>query len=233
MIGFLSRHRKPIFIGTVVAFLLGIFVFFGLGSSSSYGSVGEVRGQKLSDKIFTLQVNKMTSQLRDSGVEINSMIRKGVYQQVFQSMVVDELFYQEAQKAGLVVTDFEVAAEIQNTPAFLDEGRFSPRAYVQTISSEFGMSPQEYESWRKYQRLVAKYREYLMTNVKVTPDEIGALLKAAGIKADDKKAGSFMTEIVRTKYTAIANYMLTQLVKGDEVKSYVEKRFRLSEAGEE
>jgi len=231
MIGFLSKHRKPIFIATVVTFLLGIFVFFGLGSSSSYGSIGEVRGRKLSDKMFTLQVNKMTSSLRDSGVEITPVIRKGVYQQVFQSMVVDELFYQEAEKIGIVVTDYEVAAEIQSTPAFLDGGKFNPRAYVQGISSEFGMTPQEYEAWRKYQRTISKYREFLMTNVKVTHDELAAFLAAAGVKPDAKTAGKYVSEIVKVKYTALANYMLTQLVKGDEVKSYVEKRFNLSEQG--
>ena len=70
MIGFLSKYRKPIFIATVITFLLGIFVFFGLGSSASYGSIGEVRGRKLSDKMFNLQVNKMTSNLRDSGIRV-------------------------------------------------------------------------------------------------------------------------------------------------------------------
>ena len=231
MIGFLSKHRKPIFIATVVTFLLGIFVFFGLGSSDLYGSVGEVRGKKLSDKIFSLQVNKMTASLRDSGVEISEVIRKSIYQQVFQNLVVDELFYQEAEKAGLVVTDFEVAAEIQSTPAFLDEGKFSPRAYVQTISSEFGMGPQEYEEWRKYQRLVSKYREYLMTNIKVTPDEIAAYMIASGekpgSKESEKRAGQYAAELIKAKFNSIANYKLQQLVKGDEVKSYVEKRYNL------
>jgi len=227
MIGFLSKYRKPIFIATVITFLLGIFVFFGLGSSSSYGSIGEVRGRKLSDKIFSLQVNKMTASLRDSGLEISEPLRKGIYQQVFQNMVVDELLYQEAEKSGLMVTDFEIAAEIQSTPAFLDGGRFNPRAYVQAIGSEFGMSPSEYEEWRKYQRLVAKYREFLMGNVKVTPDEIAAYLMASGIKPGSKDAGQHAAELVKSKFSAIANYKLQQMVKGNEVKSYIEKRYNL------
>ena len=227
MIGFLSKHRKPIFIATVVTFLLGIFVFFGLGSSSSYGSIGEVRGKKLSDKIFSLYANKMRDSLRDSGLEITEPLRKSIYQQVFQNMVVDELFYQEAQKAGLVVTDFEVAAEIQSTPGFMDQGKFNPRAYVQTISSEFGMSPSEYEEWRKYQRLVSKYRDYLKSNIKLTADEVAAFMLASGAKIDSKDAAQYAAELINAKFTAIANYKLQQMVKSNEVKSYVEKRYNI------
>ena len=229
MIGFLSKYRKPIFIATVVTFLLGIFVFFGLGSSSSYGSIGEVRGKELSDKIFSLQANNMTSNLRDNGLEITEALRKGIYQQVFQNMVVDEIFHQEAEKIGLIVTDFEVAAEIQSTPAFLDGGKFNPRAYVQAISSEFGMAPSEYEEWRKYQRLVSKYREFLMTNIKVTQDEAAAYLFASGVKldSDDKNKSAIISELIKAKYTAIGNYMLRQAVKDGQVKSYIEKRYNM------
>lgn len=227
MIGFLSKHRKPIFIATVVTFLLGIFVFFGLGSSSSYGSIGEVRGKKLSNKIFELQANKMINNLRDNGLEITEPIRKGVYVQVFQSMVVDELFHQEAEKLGLVVTDFEVAAAIQSNPAFLDGGNFNPRAYVHAIASEFNMSPSEYEEWLKYQRLVAKYREFIMTNLKLSPWEAAAYLLATGTKTDSPESRQVLAELVRAKYTALGNYHLRQMTKGNEVKSYLEKRYNM------
>ena len=225
MIAFFFKYRKPIFIATVATFLVGIFV--GLGAyafTASADSIGEVRGRKLSYKQFIMQVNRIDTQFRNSGTETTDVLKKTIYQEVFKNMVVDELMHQEAEKAGLVVTDFEVAAEIQNTPAFNDGGRFNPRAYYQAISTEFGMTPEEYEKWRKYDRLVSKYKEYLMTNVKVTPDEVKAFAAAVGSKNFEKDKGTLVMQLSKAKFNNIGNYMLSQIAKGQDIKSYVDKR---------
>src|SRR5574344_698416 len=99
MIAFLSKHRKPIFIGTVATFLIAIFV--GLGAYAfipDSEAVGEVRGEKLPYKMFSMKVNKITESLRNSGADMTDVLKKGIYQQVFSDMVVNEYLHQEAIK---------------------------------------------------------------------------------------------------------------------------------------
>ena len=93
--------------------------------------------------------------------------------------------------------------------------------------SYIAQSPSEYEEWRKYQRLVSKYRDYLKSNIKLTADEVAAFMLASGAKIDSKDAAQYAAELINAKFTAIANYKLQQMVKGNEVKSYVEKRYNI------
>lgn len=225
MIAFLSKHRKPIFIGTVATFLIAIFV--GLGAYAfipDSEAVGEVRGEKLPYKMFSMKVNKITESLRNSGADMTDVLKKGIYQQVFSDMVVNEYLHQEAIKAGMKITDFEVAMQIQSNPAFIDGGRFNPRAYVQAINSEFAMNPKEYEDWLKYELLVSKYKEFLISGIKITDTEMAMIASAVNPKEFEKNRREYMNQYIKMKYSNMVNYMLTQFTKNNEVKNFIEKR---------
>ncbi|MDA8130783.1 MAG: SurA N-terminal domain-containing protein, partial [Elusimicrobia bacterium] len=136
MISFFSKHRRVIFIVTVGIFLVGVFV--GLGAyvftgASSSAAVAEVGGKAIPYQQFRSQVNRVTANMKDSGTEVNEIISKGIKQEVFREMVVEELLSQQGEKMGMIVPNFEVAVEVQNTPQFREGGAFSPRAYYQTI----------------------------------------------------------------------------------------------------
>lgn len=226
MIAFLSKYRRPVFIGTVMVFLVGVFV--GLGAyvftSPSADAVAAVNGAKIPYKRFQMQVRRVTDNLKGGGSEVNDVLSRTVKQEIFRDMVIEEILFQQGEKMGLTVPDFEVAIEVQNTPQFREGSQFSPRAYYQTIYNEFQMSPEEYEAWRKKARLSAKFKQFIFTGAKLTPLEAKEYAQAKGIKDFDKNAAKYTDEFAREKFANVANYLLRQLTSKQEVKSFLEAR---------
>lgn len=226
MISFFSKHKRAIFSVVVVIFIGSIFFVSGqVFTSSASDAVAEVGGTKISYRRFTTQVNRVMQNLKGSGSEISEVIAKTVKQEVFRELVIEELLAQQGGKLGMRVPDFEVAVEIQNTPQFRDASGFSPRAYYTTILNQFSMSPSEYEAWRKNSRLAAKFKQFVYTSVKITPEEAKAfcLAKDKSLKDFDKNRAKYSDELAREKFANLANFLLRQLTSGQEVKSYLDR----------
>lgn len=228
MNAFFSKHRRIIFGAVAAVFLVGIFVGLGayMFTGSSDGAVAEIGGRKIPYSRFTTQVNRVMNSVKDSGTEVNEIISKSVKQEVFREMVIEELLSQQGEKMGMMVPDFEVAVEVQNTQQFREGGQFSPRAYYQAIYNEYQMSPAEYEAWRKKARLANKFKQFLFTSMKVTPDEVKAfyLSKNKSLANFEKERPKYADELARAKFADVANYLLRQLMTKNEVKSYLEIR---------
>ncbi|MFA6435319.1 MAG: SurA N-terminal domain-containing protein [Elusimicrobiales bacterium] len=227
MISFLAKYKRVIFTVVVVVFVGSTFFFSGqIFTSSSADALADVGGKKIPYRRFSLQVNRVLSNFKDSGTEVNEVITKSVKQEIFRDMVIEELLSQQGDKMAMRVPDFEVAVEIQNTPQFTENGAFSYRRYAQTIFSEFQMSPSDYEVWRKQARLAGKFKQFLLTNVKVTPAELQAyyLAKNKSLKDFDKNKAKYLDELSKDKFSQVANYLLRQLTSQLEIKSYLEQR---------
>ncbi|HOW90095.1 MAG TPA: SurA N-terminal domain-containing protein, partial [Elusimicrobiales bacterium] len=136
MISLLAKYKRAIFTVVVVIFIGSIFFVSGEVFTSSSDAVAEVGGTKLPYHRFLTQVNRALDSFRSSGTDVNDVIVRGVKQEVFREMVVEELLSRQAGEIGMLVPDFEVAVEIQNTPQFTEGGAFAPRRYVQTIRQE-------------------------------------------------------------------------------------------------
>lgn len=227
MISFFSRHKRLIFTVVVVVFIGSIFFVSGqVFTSSSMDAVAEVGGKKIPYQQFLTQVNRVMSNVKDSGTEVNEVLSKSVKQEVFREMIIEELLSQQGARLGMLVPDFEVAVEVQNTPQFKEGGAFSPRAYYQTIFNEFQMSPSDYEAWRKRARLASKFKQFVFTSMKVTPEEAKSyyLAKNKDLKNFEKERAKYTDELARDKFANVANYLLRQLTSRQEVKSYLEQR---------
>lgn len=226
MISFFSKYKRPVYITVGLIFIGSIFFVSGQVFSSRTDAVAEVGGRKIPYQRFSSQVNRVMSSVKDSGAEVNEILSKSVKQEVFREMVIEELLSQEGSRMGMMVPDFEVAVEVQNTPQFHEGGAFSPRAYYQNIFNEFQMTPPEYESWRKQARLANKFKQFIYTSVKVTPEEAKAyyLAKNKDLKNFEKERAKYTDELAREKFANIANYLLRQLTTRNEVRSYLELR---------
>lgn len=227
MISFLAKHKRFIFTVVVVVFIGSIFFVSGqVFTASSSDAVAEVGGTKIPYHRFLLQVNRALESFKTSGTEVNDVISKGVKQEVFREMIIEELLTREGKTLGMCVPDFEVAVEIQNTPQFTDGGAFDLRRYAQTIFSEFQMAPTEYEAWRKQSRLAGKYKQFIFNAVKVTPGELKSayLAKNKSLKDFDKNKDKYLEELSRAKFAEVANYLLRQLTVKMEIKSYLDQR---------
>lgn len=227
MISLLSKYKRIIFIVVVVVFIGSIFFVSGqIFTSASSDAVADVGGKKIPYRRFSLQVNRVLANFKDSGAEVSDIVTKNVKQEVFREMVIEELLSQQGYNMGMRVPDFEVAVEIQNTPQFTENGAFNPRLYYQTIFNEFQMSPKDYEAWRKKARLAGKFKQFLFTNVKVTPGELQAyyLAKNKSLKEFDKNKAKYLDELSKEKFSQVANYLLRQLTVQMEIKSYLDQR---------
>ena len=228
MISFFAKHRRIVFLITVSIFLGGVFV--GLGAyvftGSSSDAVADIGGTKVPYQRFLSQVNRAMASFKDTGTEVNDVMKRTVKQEVFREMVIEELLSQQGEKLGMRVPDFEVAVEVQNTPQFREGGSFSPRAYYNTISSEFQMTPAEYEAWRKKSRLASKFKQFIYTSVKVTPEEAKAyyMSKNKDARNFEKDRAKYTDELAREKFANLANYLLRQLTTRQEIKNYLDLR---------
>lgn len=228
MISFFSKYRRIVFIVTVSIFLVGVFV--GLGAyvftGDSMEAVADVGGAKIPYRSFIMQVNRAASGLKDSNAEVNEVMMRTIKSEIFREMIIEELLSQQGAKLGMLVPDFEIAMEVQNTPAFREGGQFSPRAYYQAVFNEFQMSPAEYEAWRKKARLASKFKQFVYTSVKVTPEEAASyyMAKNKSLKNFDKERLKYTDELTREKFGNLANYLLRQLTVRQEIKSYLEQR---------
>ena len=227
MISLLSKYKRGIFIVVVVVFIGSIFFISGqIFTAASSEAVADVGGKKIPYRRFSSQVNRVLSNLKDSGTEVSDVVSKSVKQEVFRDMIVEELLSMQGDKLGMRVPDFEVAVEIQNTPQFTENGVFNPRLYYQTIFNEFQMSPGEYEAWRNKARLAGKFKQFVFNNVKVTPAELQAyyLAKNKSLKDFDKNKAKYLDDLSREKFSQMANYLLHQLTVQIEIKSYLDQR---------
>jgi peptidyl-prolyl cis-trans isomerase D len=226
MISFLNKYKKIIFIATVSIFVIG--VFFGLGayvySGNARGAIAEVNGKKIEADKFYTQVQRVMENLRNSNTEVNEIMEKTVKQQVLREMILEEILYQEASKLKLGVSNFEVAAEIQTTPQFYYEKHFDPRMYVQTIWSNFKMTPPEYEKWRKKARMGNKLKYFIYSSIKITPQELKDeyILSKNQAKDFEKKKDEYMQQLKQKEFMETANYMLRQIASKTEIKTYLD-----------
>lgn len=229
MISFFYKYRKTIFTVTVVVFIVSLF--FGLGAYIGNISFGEVVAKigsrrvsyKDYQRMFSIAIDNVMRDKKDlNGEEAYKIIEKMVKDEVFKELVVEEILSMEAEKFDFKVSDFEVAMEIQNTSAFIHDGRFDPSAYVSTIWSKYRMTPSEYEEWRRKARLVSKFKSFLLETVKVSPDEVAfyrEILKDTKIK-DDKQ---FAMALKQQKFMDVANGYLRNVVSRIEVKDFRSK----------
>lgn len=229
MISFFSKYRKGIFIGTVVIFMIGIFVGLGgylFSGSRTSEAVAVVGSEKIPYQKFRLQVGRMTDRMKDSGTEVTEAVAERVKQEVLREMIVEEILCQQGEKAGLKVSDFEVAAEIQNTPQFQREGVFDPGIYFQTVWQQMRMKPEEYEAWRKRARLALKFRQLVFGGIKLSPSEIEEyyVKKNGSLRNFAKEKEKFAQEMTQERFVQLINYMLRQITVQSEIKTFLEQR---------
>lgn len=227
MVSKLNKHKRIIFTVTVLVFVISIFFGLGnyVGSINLKNAVATVGDAKIPYDRYEIQVRLMMDNiLKDQDVgEGKDVVEKMVRNEVFKNMIVDELLYEEAKNLNIDASDFEVAVEIENTQQFWDNGRFNPQLYVTTIWRNFRMSPKEYEQWRKKQRIVNKYKQFLYYTVKVTDDDLNFYSSLIPKDKLPKEKSKLTDGIKQQKFLAVANYYLREITSKVEIKDYRKK----------
>lgn len=179
MMDFLRKHTRIIFLITILGFFAGVFIGFG---SYFFGgkpdNVAEVNGKSISYRAYNQLMNRVNDSLRRENKEVTAEQMAQARQEVLQSLVQEEVFYQESRKYGIIVSDRELANDIQRYPQFQQNGAFDRMLYFRTLSEVLRMTPKEFEESRRRQIAIYKLRDLVASSVVVSNAE--AVMAAQG-----------------------------------------------------
>lgn len=217
MISFLRRHQKSIFYAVLAVFLSGIFV--GLGgywftSRDMDGVVARIGENKITSTRFSARVNQFADALRERGTELTDENVARLRREVVNDMIVEEILADQALALGLVVTDAELARDIQGTPAFQRGGRFEQDAYFMQVRQVFRESPQQYEIHRRRAILAARAKQLVFRMAKVSPQEVRetyAAEKKGVMKDFEKDKAALTARLQQQRALDLINHWLRQV----------------------
>lgn len=230
IISSLRRYRKTLFIATISIFLIGTFV--GLGgylftSRDMAGAVASVGSSKIPYALYANRVNQYTEAVRSRGADVTDAMTAEIKQGVLREMIVDELLQQKADEMGVVVSDGELARDIQTTPAFMRDGQFDQQLYFARVRQVYHDSPEAYERERRKTLKAMKVKQLIYHSAKLTPAELVEAYKAANkgnMKNFEKDKMQFEAKAQQARALDLINYYLKQLVQQVEVRTYLDQR---------
>ena len=216
---FLKKNRQNIFIITVVGFIGGIFLGFGgyLRYSSVLDTAAVVNGVKIPLQKFNRQVSLAIENYRNQGNEITDEVIRSIKQQVLRDLIQEEVFWQEAKKYGIFVTNQEVYYDIMSIPAFQKDGHFDRETYYRTLILRLKTTPKEFEESRKKRIAMFKLRNFIISAVKLSEQEVENYLKTKKPKTEEEKQKLY-NELLQEKQVAVLEEWYKQLNNNLKIK---------------
>ena len=219
---------RVIFIITIIGFLAGIFIGFGgyfFGDRSATGTVADINGTKIPYSKYSKVFNRILENMRDENKEINDQVLESVRREVLQDLIQEEALFQESKKYSIIVTDAEVAFNIQRYPAFQQDGRFNQQIYFQALGYRLKMFPKEFEESQRRQIAVSKMRNMITEAVKITEPELRLEYSRRNnnnMKNFEKDRQKFAEEILNEKRSAYLTDWYKTINSTLKVKVYEE-----------
>ena len=225
MISFLIKHKKSILIITL-AFFLGSIIYIGLDAYHR-GSAGQLAAKVGTKKITIRQVDRLADEqaarMRNQGIDTDENIQKLLRQQMLAALVSEEVLNQAAQKAGLSVSDYEMAVDIKR--AFGGpNGEFNIEAYVAMLRGSARMTPAEFEEQLRRGKMADRFRQTLFSFYKLTPAEIQYAYKTqhGDLKNFDENKKEFIPQLMDTKMETAQRAFLDEFNQQVEIKTYLQ-----------
>lgn len=224
MISFLIRYKKVILIVTL-AFFLGSIAYFGLDAyhrSNVSLIAGKVGSQKISTRQVNRRVEQRAQQLRNQGIEVDGNILKILQQQMLNELIGTTILNQAAHKAGMNVSDYEVAYTVQQLFGQA-AGKFDKKAYEALVKRITDMTPTEFEEQLRQEQLANRFRGTLYSFYKLTPAEVQYAYKTqhGNVKDFDKNKQDFFVQLMDTKMETAQRAFTDAFNQQVEIKSYL------------
>jgi parvulin-like peptidyl-prolyl isomerase len=204
---------RAIFFITVSAFLLGSVVGLGsymFGEQKYAGSVAVVNGVQIPEKFFHARYGAVYTMLEQQP-DMSPEVVKALRNQILELLIQEELLWQKSEEYGIIVTDTEVARNIQSDPMFSNEaGRFDPNIYFYFLNS-IRQTPKDFENLRKRQIAGEKLKILLASTVKMSDDEYNDILKIT--KSQTAKA-----QLLNNKINAYLNVWFKDAIENSKIK---------------
>lgn len=165
---------------TIPFALWGIDAYFSSGGGNEV--IAEVGDSGVTRQAYTDMLKEQADRMRQAmGPNFDpALIESADFRrQVLQSMAEEEAMLQEANAAGLQVTDAQIAALLQELPPFQENGKFSAERYKRVLSQR-GYTPAYFEYQLRRDITLGIMRQPVLT---------GALLSATSAELVTKIAG--------------------------------------------
>jgi peptidyl-prolyl cis-trans isomerase D len=175
MLDFMRKHAGTWLIKVLLAAIVVVFVFWGVGSWTSHqqGIVATVNGQSISQEDYRGAYNRLVDQARQNfGNNLSDDLLKSLQlpKMALDQLIDRALLRQAAERMKLDVGDEELARSVRAIPAFQSNGAFDRRRYQQVLSMN-RLSPESFEASQRDNLLLEKLSRVVTDGVKVSDSE--------------------------------------------------------------
>ncbi|MBS1958888.1 MAG: SurA N-terminal domain-containing protein [Bdellovibrionales bacterium] len=185
MIGVMRTKFGPVIIGSIIAVITAVFVFYGIftpGSGSSATSVaGEVNGETISYAEFSRALNQRIEffkSLMGGKIDEEQLEQFHVREAVFQDLTQRKILGQIARREGFYPSKEAVRDQILKMDVFKKDGQFDKVLYKNVlIQNQY--SPTRFEEMVGQDIMDQSFRNFLGSLASVTPDEVDRELKSS------------------------------------------------------
>ena len=143
--------------------------------SGEINGAAEVNGREIPIYEFNYTYEMIGRNLQNQNIDITPF-KKEIAKQAIETLIENELIYQEAEKEGIVATKEQVKEELLNIPAFQVNGKFDKNTYIQIINS-LGLTPEGFEAILQKQITVNNLRSILLSTLYVSNEEVETFTK--------------------------------------------------------
>lgn len=207
MMTFLRKHKIKIFLITIFGFLAGTFVGFGsylFGEKTYYDTVAVVNGHKIPYATYYSLYNNALNMLRHANNgDVTDEMSKKVQNDILKNLVQDEIIWQQTKDYGIIISDEELARDIQSYPYFLNEkGQFDSRYYFSFLNN-MRMSPKDFEMLRRKQLASNKLQIFIASSARITDSEYKELHKLYPDADNNSLLQMKMNEVLNDWFEAV------------------------------
>ncbi|MCX7910276.1 MAG: SurA N-terminal domain-containing protein [Endomicrobia bacterium] len=220
---FFRKNKQNILIITTIGFIGGIFLGFGgyyIRDFNAINNAAVVNGVKIPISRYNRLVSQSIENYRNQNNDITDEVIKSIKQQVLRDLIQEEVFWQEAKKYGIKVTDQELYSYIMSIPAFQKNGIFDRETYYKTVILRLKMTPKEFEESQRKRIAMFKLREFIVSGVKLSKKEIEEYYKLRNPKTEEDKQKLYK-ELLQEKQTAVLEEWYKQINNNLKVKVYI------------
>lgn len=175
MLDFMRKHAGSWMIKGLLAIIVIVFVFWGVGSfrSRQANRVALINGEVITVREYQEAYNSLVEQLRSRlGNNLNEETLKtlNLKKRALDRLIDRRLLVGEAEKLKFRVTDEELTRTIGNIKAFQTDGVFRKETYERALSRNH-MTPEEFESSVRESLMIERVGSFVTGNVKVSENE--------------------------------------------------------------
>ncbi|MEK6645829.1 MAG: SurA N-terminal domain-containing protein [Candidatus Firestonebacteria bacterium] len=171
----LRENTKTVLWGVIIAFVVTIFVAWGMKGEFSQGNanvLAKVNGEEVTYEeiypIWTKQIDQYREAYKDGFTdEMSEELKNRIVQQV----AVQKLMLQTAKKMDINVTTAEVINRIKSYPGFQTNGIFDSQKYKQAISNP-NIPWADVEDSEKKSAMLQKLERLIKDGAKISESEL-------------------------------------------------------------